>query len=305
MLDVAVDLEDLAGAIVEAGGARYGLTPLGKACTYPVFRGEADGMPSVFVKVGTADEWRRTERLLRDVGACGLFPKLLPGSRVEYRGHAVFVMEWKGTEIVYPEDMTERQADSFADACVKLSGVLQGARDFAPVAGSPLAPECMHEDLVSYVRRHPVAGRLLKGLVSVPAAERTFGTRPLAVVHGDFHAKNFGFSGDEFASVFDFDKLTQGLPCGDLTDALVERYSCLGLSASARRRLGAVARRIVARVPWPREEFVISCNVARLRFAVRRVRKHPDSAWVAIDVLRRDRKISEFLAVLGCPSPQR
>ena len=299
MLDIAVDREDLAGAIAEAGGARYRLTPLGKACTYPVFRGEAVDMPPVFVKVGTADEWRRTERLLQDVGSCGLFPKLLPGSRVEYRGHAVFVMEWKATEIVYPEDMTERQADSFADACVKLSGVLQGARDFAPVAGSPLSPECMHEDLVSYVRRHPVAGRLLKGLLSVPAAERTFGARPLAVVHGDFHAKNFGFSGDEFASVFDFDKLSQGLPCGDLTDALVERYSCLGLSASARRRLGAVARRIVARVPWPREEFVVSCNVARLRFAVRRVRKHPDSAWVAMDVLRRDRKISEFLAVLA------
>ena len=299
MLDIAVDREDLAEAIAEAGGARYRLTPLGKACTYPVFRGEAVGMPPVFVKVGTADEWRRTERLLADVGSCGLFPKLLPGSRVEYRGHAVFVMEWKATEIVYPEDMTERQADSFADACVKLSGVLQGARDFAPVAGSPLAPECMHEDLVRYVRRHPVAGRLLKGLLSVPAAERTFGARPLAVVHGDFHAKNFGFSGDEFASVFDFDKLSQGLPCGDLTDALVERYSCLGLSASARRRLGAVARRIVARVPWPREEFVVSCNVARLRFAVRRVRKHPDSAWVAMDVLRRDRKISEFLTVLA------
>ena len=304
MLDIAVDREDLAEAIAEAGGARYRLTPLGKACTYPVFRGEAVDMPPVFVKVGTADEWRRTERLLADVGSCGLFPKLLPGSRVEYRGHAIFVMEWKATEIVYPEDMTERQADSFADACVKLSGVLQGARDFAPVAGSPLAPECMHEDLVRYVRRHPVAGRLLKGLLSVPVAERTFGTRQLAVVHGDFHAKNFGFSGDEFASVFDFDKLTQGLPCGDLTDALVERYSCLGLSASARRRLGAVARRIVARVPWPREEFVVSCNVARLRFAVRRVRKHPDSAWVAMDVLRRDRKISEFLTVLGRPFPQ-
>ena len=303
MLDVAVDREDLAGAIVEAGGARYCLKPLEKACTYPVFRGEADGLPPVFVKVGTADEWRRTERLVRDVGSCGLFPKLLPGSRIEYRGHAVFVMEWKETEVVYPENMTERQVDSFADACVMLSGVLQSVRDFTPIDGSPFAPECMYEELVRYVRRHPVAGRLLKDLVSVSAAERTFGTRPLAVVHGDFHAKNFGFSGDKFASVFDFDKLTQGLLCGDLTDALVERYSCLGLSASARRRLDAVARRLVARVPWPREEFVISCNVARLRFAVRRVRKHPDSAWVAIDVLRRDRKISEFLTALGRSSP--
>lgn len=298
MLDVAVSRAELSAAIAAAGGASYRLSPLGVACTYPVFKGEADGMPPVFVKVGTEDEWRRTANLLRDVGACGLFPRLLSDSRIDYHGLAVFVMEWKESSVVFPEDMNERQADSLADACVRLSEALRSARDFAPVAGSPLAPEALYGDLALYVRRHTVAGRLLKELVSVPEELRTFGPRPLATVHGDFHAKNFGFAGDEFACVFDFDKLTQGLACGDLANALVERFSCLGLSSSARRRLGAVARRIVARTPWPREDFAVSCNIARLQFAARRIRKHPGSAWVALDVLRRDRKIREFLSVL-------
>ena len=298
VLDIVVDRDELTEAIAAAGGVRYRLKPLEAVCTYPVFRGEAAGAPPVFVKVGTADEWQRTANLLRDIGVCGLFPRLLVESHLEYHGLAVFVMEWKESKVVFPEDMTEHQADNFANACVRLSEALQGTRDFTPLSGSPIAPERLHEDLVRYLRRHPVAGRLLDGLLNVPAEERTFGSRPLAVVHGDFHAKNFGFRGDELSSVFDFDKLTQGLACEDLTDAFVERYSCLGLSAAARRRLGVVARRVIARVPWPREEFVISCNVARLRFAARRIRKHPASAWVAVDVLRRDRKIREFLTAL-------
>ena len=272
MLDIAADPDELSAAIAEAGGARYRLTPLGATCTYPVFRGEAEGASPAFVKVGTADEWRRTANLLRDAGACGLFPRMLPGSRIDYNGHAVFVMEWKEAKVVYPEDMTERQIDSLVDACARLSDALQSVRDFEPVAGSQLDPELMYEDVARYVSRHPVAGRLLKGLVSVPAGERTFGDRPLAVVHGDFHAKNFGFSGDEFACVFDFDKLTQGLACSDLANALVERFSCLGMSAAVRRRLGVVARRVFARAPWPRVDFDVACNILRLQCAGRLIR---------------------------------
>ena len=63
-------------------------------------------------------------------------------------------------------------------------------------------------------------GNLLKQLVKIPEAERTYGKRPLAICHGDFHAKNFGFVGDELVAVYDFDKLTEGLACADLVNAL-------------------------------------------------------------------------------------
>ena len=294
-----VDLDELSAAIVAALSIRYRLVPLGVKCTYPVFRGEADGAAPIFIKVGPKEEWTRTMNLLREIGDCGFFSRFLTDEPIEYKDSAVFVMEWRDSRIVFPEDMSDRQAEDFVAGCVKLSAALQRATDFIPIATSPLAPERLYGDISRYVGRHRVAGRLLKKFLDIPAAERTFGSCPLSVIHGDFHSKNFGFSGDEFASVFDFDKLTQGLACMDLANALVERFSCLGLSAATRRRLAERTRYIVSKSPWPREGFVIACNIVRLQFAARRILKHPDSVWVALDILRRDRKIREFLTCLG------
>lgn len=298
-LKLEMSPDELSAAIAPAVGRAYRLTPLQVKCTYPVFKGEADGVAPIFVKAGPKEEWTRTVNLLREIGDCGFFSRFLVDAPIDYRGSAVFIMEWRESRIVFPEDMSDWQAENFAAACVKLSAALQKATDFIPIATSPLAPERLYDDISRYVGRHRVAGRLIKGLLDIPVAERTFGSRPLAIIHGDFHSKNFGFSGDEFASVFDFDKLTQGLACMDLANALVERFSCFGLSTATRRRLAERTRYIISKAPWPHEEFVIACNIVRLQFAARRILKHPDSAWVALDILRRDCAIREFLTCLG------
>ncbi|MGN0832708.1 MAG: phosphotransferase family protein [Kiritimatiellia bacterium] len=298
MLELAIDAEALKRAVAGALGAEYVLTPLPVKSTWPVFRGEAAGRAPVFVKVGTRAEFERTVRLLADLGDCGLVPKPLFDRPVECGGHAVFATTWLEGETVLPENMTDAQADGFAAACVTLSRTLSRARDFAPLAETPWEPERLYGVVAAYVARHPLAGRLLRELTAIPAELRTYGARPLTVVHGDFHAGNFGFAGDALARVVDFDRLTQGLACGDLVNALVDRFSTLGLSAAARRRLRERTRRILARVPWPPEELRIAGNVQRLAFAARRLEKHPGSAWVALDVLRRDRRIREFLSCL-------
>ena len=179
-----IDVDELAACISGVLGSDCRLSPLSVRCTYPVFRGERADASTFFVKVGLEQEWRRTASLLADVGERGLFPRLLTREPINYHGMAVFISEWRDAALVFPEDMTERQVDNFVDACVRLSAALQSVRDFAPIAGSQLDPELMYEDVARYVSWHPVAGRLLKGLVSVPAGERTFGDRPLAVVHG-------------------------------------------------------------------------------------------------------------------------
>ena len=299
MLDLVTDLNELSAAIGAAVGRTYRLTPLGVKCTYPVFKGEADGAAPVFVKVGTTEEWIRTRDLLKAIGDCGSFSRFVVEEPIDYKGYAVFVMEWKESRIVFPEDMNPRQIESFVAGCVRMGNALAGAgRRGGDGTVTGTSPEGLYGDIVRYVARHPVAGRLLKWLVAIPENERTYGNRPRAVCHGDFHAKNFGFAGDEFATVYDFDKLTEGLKCSDLVNALMERFSCLGLSHAARRRLRSVTRLILTRVPWPQEELVIAANVVRLQFAARRIRKHPTSAWVALDVWRRDRRIREVLACL-------
>ena len=292
-----IDSGELSATVAAVLGRRYRLTALAVKCTYPVFRGEADGVAPIFVKVGTWEEWSRTAKLLKAIGDCGLFSRFLTDLPIEYNGSAVFVMEWRESKIVFPEDMTERQIESFIAGCARMFAALQQARGALGITAPTLeTPEGLYGDLLQYASRHSLAGRLLKGLVEIPEARRTYGTHPRVVCHGDFHAKNFGFVGGEFAAVYDFDKLTEGLGCSDLVNALCERFSCFHLSRAARRRLCDVTRRIVTRVPWPRDELVIACNIVRLQFAVRRIRKHLDSAWVALDVLRRDRAIRGFLA---------
>lgn len=296
----SADIAKLAALVAEALGRPYVLTPLGVKCTFPVFKGTADDAPSIFVKIGLKEEWHRTVAVLGDRRGNSLFPALLTPSPISYDGdRVVFLSEWREAKTVFPEDMTAAQRQGLVDGCVRLSADLQTVPAFTPIAASPLAPERLYSTLVDYATRHPIASRLLTPLLSIPEAERTFGTRPRAILHGDFHAKNFGFSGDTLSVVYDFDKLTQGLACGDLGNALMERFSCLGLSRDARRRLWAATRAIVAAAPWPREDFVITCNHIRLAFAARRIAKHPNSVWVAVDIARRDRRLREFLTAIG------
>lgn len=297
-LNQDIDLDELARLVASVRGGRCRLTPLAVKCTYPVFRGDCSDGTAVFVKVGRLDEWRQTTRLLSDVDRCPLFPSFVTDRPLAYRGEAVFVMNWLSATIVYPEDFTPRQARAFAAGCVTLSAALSRTHEFIPLASSAQDPIRLFGVLEGYCRRHPLAGRLLRALREIPEAERTYGSRPLALIHGDFHAKNFGFDGDVFARVVDFDKLTQGLACADCTNALVERFARRHLSRTARRRLAVVARDVVDATPWSRADFVIAANVLRLLFAARRIEKHPDAPWVAVDVLLRDRKIREFLDCL-------
>lgn len=295
-LGLSFDLSELSEVVTRLLDREYELKILGVRCTYPVFRGDSADASSVFVKIGTREEWARTSALLKAVGGSGLFAKFLVDHPVEFHGYVLFVMDWRGGEVVRPEDMTDAQIAGFVSGCQTLSSVLQNARGIVPDVEGTDEPERLFGVVEDYVRRHPFAGRLLKDLMSISADLRTYGARELSVVHGDFHSKNFAFEGDALACVFDFDRVSLSLACGDLVNALVERFSCLSLSSSVRRRLSVAARKILATAPWSREEMRIMANLGRLKFAVHRLEKHPDSAWVAIDVLRRDRKIRELLA---------
>lgn len=295
MLNLGFSVGELEGRLAKALGRRCRLTPLDVRCTFPVFRGETPEGETLFVKVGTTEEWRRSVGLLREIGGCGLFARFVTEEPISLGNYAVFVQEWKSSRTVFPEDMNERQRESFLFGCQALSAALAGVRDFIPLANGEMMPERLFETVQAYSERHPAVRWFLRGILEIPLARRAYGDRSLKVIHGDFHAKNFAFSGDEFACVYDFDKLTQGLESGDFVNALMERFSCLGMSSGRRARLKAAAEALLRACPWPQDELTVAANVVRLQFAARRIRKHPDSAWVAFDVWRRDRALREFL----------
>lgn len=297
-LKLDIDLDALAQQVSRALGWACRLTPLPVKCTYPVFRGDGDGARAVFVKVGMREEARRTRRILEEIGPCDLFARLLVKAPLEYQGLAVLVSEWRPSRVALMEDWNEAQVNGFIAGCVRLSAALQKVTAPVPLAGTPLEPDMAYGILARYAARHPLAVRPLASLLSLPERARSFAGHRLSVVHGDFHVRNFAFDGGRLASVFDFDKVTEGLACADLVNALVYRFAELGLSAAAKARLAAVARQVLARAPWPRAELALMTNVWRLRFAARRIVKHPDAAWVGVDVWRRDRQIRRILDLL-------
>lgn len=279
-------------------GQAYRLTPLAVKCTYPVFRGEADGVAPIFVKLTPEDEWRKSFSAREALRGCAFVAPFLTPKLLRVGDLVVSILAWSEGKTVLPEEMTDAQIGGFVSGCVRFAAALKEAEARIPTREASRLPETLYGIVSAYARRHPIAARLLGELPTLPAARRLPAPRQVQLIHGDFHAKNFAFAGDELAHVYDFEQPTEGLACSDLMDALVERFSVLGLSRARRRQLSERVRAILARVPWPRAELETAINILRLRFAARRLVKHPDSFWVALDIARRDRKICEILSCL-------
>ena len=281
---------------------RVQLEPVGVKCAWPVYKAELDGCAPMFVKVTKCAAAERTLAFLKAAKGCPFLPRPLLGDAPDLDGFAVLCLEWKEATRVDAENMTEGQLGGFAEGCRMLSDVL--SRYTGPVA--PLAvedsPEGEYGILHRYAERHPLAGRLVNSLLSIPEAERSYGGRSLVTIHGDLQPKNYGFDGDRLAAVYDTDDLTKGLACEDATYAFTERMRRSELTAAERRRLAVAFLRLVGMLPWAKDEWLIAVNHSRLRIAARRLEKHPDSVFVAFDVVRRDKPLRALAEALkGTP----
>lgn len=281
---------------------RVQLEPVEVKCAWPVYKAESDGCAPMFVKVTRRAAAERTLAFLAAAEGCPFLPRPLLDDAPDLDGFAVLCLEWKDATRVDAENMTEGQLGGFAEGCRMLSDVL--SRYTGPVASIAAedSPEGEYEILHHYAERHPLAGRLLNSILSIPETERSYGNRPLVTIHGDLQPKNYGFDGDRLAAVYDTDDLTKGLACEDACYAFTERARRSELSASERRRLTDLFLRLVAHLPWPKDEWLIAVNHSRLRIAARRLEKHPDSIFVAFDIVRRDKPLRALAEALkGTP----
>ena len=274
------------------------LEPLSVRCAWPVFRGRLSDGRQVFVKLVRRDFAERTLRLLAALRPTEFLPRPVLTTAPAFGDAAVLCLEWKETSCVPAERMTDGQCGSFIAACRRLSGVLSDYADDVRPLGEE-SPESLYAVVKSYARRHPVVARLIRPLIEIPEADRSYHGRACVTIHGDFQPRNYGFKDEELAAVFDFDALTTGLACEDAAYAFTERARRSELTGRERRRLEELFARVVADCGWPIADWRLAVAHARLRIAARRLAKHPNSAFVAIDIARRDRGLRSLADLLA------
>ena len=290
------ELREIVRLLKDRTGRReLGLVRLKVACRWPVYRGETPGDAPVFVKVARPEEARNTLALLSSAGPCELLPRPVVAEPIAFGEYSVLCLEWKESSTLFAEEMSEVQLKSFVAGCAELS------RSLASVAVPLVAkaeddPLRQYALLSDYAKRHPIGGRLLRGILEIPAAERTYGARTLVPIHGDFQPKNYGFAGDRMTAVYDFEEVRPGLACEDAAYAFTER--CRHLCGKRHRRLVLNFLEMMRRSPWPAEEWRIAVNHCRLRIAARRLDKHPDGFFVALDIRRRDRPLRRLYDII-------
>ena len=267
------------------------LVPLDVECAWPVYRATAIGCEPMLVKVTERAAAERTLSFLSAAEGCPFLPRPILADASDFGGHAVLCLEWKASKRVNAEDMTEDQLGSFAESCRILAEALAHYRGPITPRAEADSPRGQYAALRDYAARHPFLARLLRPILDIPEAEREYGARELAIIHGDLQPKNYGFDGDRLAAVYDTDDLTEGLACEDAVYAFTERARRSELSAARRRRLTELFLRLVELSPWPRDEWLIAVNHSRLRIAARRLEKRPDSVFVAFDIARRDKPL--------------
>lgn len=290
------ELQDVIRRISGQIGYRgLSLVRLSVACRWPVYRGEAPGRKPIFVKVARPEEVRNTLAILASAGPCMLLPRPILTEPLDFGEYSVLCLEWIDSSILFAEKMTDLQLESFCDGCVALSKSLSQVTALLSVKRSDDL-ELQYAALVGFVTRHHLAGILLRELVEIPTAERTYGARPMVPIHGDLQPKNYGFDGSRMAAVYDLEEVRLGLACEDATYAFMER--CRHLSGKCHRRLVSLFLKLIELSPWPMDEWLIAVNHCRLRIASRRLAKHPDGLFVAFDIWRRDRPLRKLYDII-------
>lgn len=273
---------------------RCRLSPIDVSCANPVYRAALSDGRTAFLKIADRETIGRAVGRLSELAGSPLVPQILVSPSADFADGRALCLEWKDCRKIEVVDLTDAEADALVDGAVGLSRTLQSVMGISP--GGEDDPDWQYELIRDFARRHPLAAQFLRGLLTLPPASRSYGARPLKVIHGDFHALNFGFAEGRLSAVFDFDSLAYGLPCEDLTYALCEDMRRSNLGAARHARLLELFARFRSRAPWSADEWLIAVNHARLRIAARRISKHPHNPFVAVDVFRRDLPLRPLVA---------
>ena len=211
----------------------------------------------------------------------------------------VACMDWQEGRHIPLEDLNDAQLSSLADVHKRLLAAFKPSHELH----APCDYQSLFGTVASFARRHPLSRPLLHPLLSIPEADRVASPDRLRTNHGDFQYLNYLFDGNAISAGVDFDAVRRDLPVWDLAYNAMRRYYKGRLDAAKTRRLDENVRKLVAFLPYPKQDWKIAMNGLRLLFAARRLEAHPKAFVVAFIVWSRDRVLRRAMGrvLATCP----
>lgn len=279
-------------------------------CISRVYRASTVGGRRLFVKWGFASAACAAEFLRRQVGH-PLLPERVLDRELAFEEHPVSVFAWREVRSIPVECMNDAQYASLLAARAELSallnepGMVAYMRDYvartasansADVRGPAVDPcDCL-ETVRAFAAAHPLVRWLLRPLLSIKKESlRRDPEVRLTVNHGDFHAGNFGFSGDRLVVFFDFDNLAFEYSIEDMVRLFCESAIGSSLTRSQRRLLMARFAEYVRSAKRPADEWRFAIDRLRLYYARNTLMRHFSQPRVAVQVVARDCRLKNLL----------
>ncbi len=221
-----------------------------------------------------------------------ILPQPIRGGIFAFCGGWVTSYVWRESTSVSLERMTDAQFSAFCTAYRRLVRALQSA----PEVGAQVDGDALMARIRAYARQFPLLKGLLASLLSLQHEDYAYPEdTPQVVIHGDLHAGNFGFVGDEFQFFCDFDLLARGSEVDDLAFLLSEEVRRSGMSRSGVSRLLHRRDRLIQLVGRPLGDWRVALNRLRLRMADKLIARHPHTVRTMWNVLVRDRRLRVLL----------
>lgn len=196
--------------------------------------------------------YESTLRQLDALAGTKAVSRLFPGRIRKFGDYDIVCLSWCEGERLFPDQLTDEQADALVDDYLAFSAVLQQSEPSVPTADF----KALRQQALDRCRG--LWARGVRKLIDTDLAEDriTLRAERARLVHGDFHHGNFLFRDGRISGIFDFENITWGYP----TEDFIRYFVCASehlrwYNQHRKRRILRMFRRIVLRAPYGSAEW--------------------------------------------------
>lgn len=248
----------------------------------------SDGLPFVVKCVPPAKRasYDHTQFQLKALAGTKAVARLFPDGLCRFDGYDVMYLSWCEGERLFPDELTDTQADLLLTDYLSFSAVLQRSRPNIP----PDDIVGMRQRTLPYCRG--LWAKRIRRLLETELKADRLALRPelTRIIHGDFHHGNFLFKDGRVSGFFDFENVTLGYPTEDLIRYVVCASEHLRWYEQYRkRRILEIFRRMVERAPYSATEWETAINRLLMSKIARKAENYGLGFWMMCNLIFRMR----------------